>query len=302
MKFSVIIPTHNRGWLIKETIESVLNQRFKDFEVIVVDDGSTDDTFKILAEYTGRIKILSQSNSGGEQARNRGAEISNGEYLAFLDDDDIFFPFTLEIYNKVINTKNSPALLAGQPFYFNDKIDPVKIPYENKIKFYSYKDYFSKDVTIFTSCSMLVVRKDIFKKINGFGNSKSKMVHAHDDFRFLLKVGSFGPAEIITEPKLFGYRQHSTNSVKNINKVLSAISKLISDERIGIFKVEPGDRKLDRYAILGSTSFFWCKKALRKGKIFQPVKLFFIASPMIFVSIIKKLKRKLIEGAKAESI
>ena len=91
-KISVIIPTYNGGKFIKKAIESVLDQTLDDFEIIVVDDGSTDNTPYILQEYirTNNIVYISQKNVGVAVARNNGINMSKGTYIAFLDDDDFW--------------------------------------------------------------------------------------------------------------------------------------------------------------------------------------------------------------------
>ena len=80
---SVIIPTYNRGWMLKEAIDSVLAQDFTDFELIVVDDGSTDDTGQVLAAYDQKVIALHQSNRGVSAARNRGIGAASGQLIAF---------------------------------------------------------------------------------------------------------------------------------------------------------------------------------------------------------------------------
>jgi glycosyltransferase involved in cell wall biosynthesis len=89
---SVIIPTYNRAWILKEAIDSVLVQDFVDYELIVVDDGSTDDTPDILSAYGRAIRVLRQSNKGVSAARNRGIRASSGGLIAFLDSDDLWLP------------------------------------------------------------------------------------------------------------------------------------------------------------------------------------------------------------------
>src|SRR3954469_24597909 len=96
--FSVIVPTFNRLDLLKATVQSVLSQRYTDFEFIVVDDGSCDNTLDYLCDLGARTIVLRQSNKGPGSARNRGARIAAGEYLAFLDSDDVWFPWTLSVY------------------------------------------------------------------------------------------------------------------------------------------------------------------------------------------------------------
>ena len=99
--FSVIIPTYNRADTIQASIKSVLNQTFENHELIVVDDGGTDNTEKIVTGFQdNRIKYIYQPNSGVSQARNTGAAHARGRYLLFLDSDDSFTPQYLEKLNE----------------------------------------------------------------------------------------------------------------------------------------------------------------------------------------------------------
>jgi len=89
---AVILPTYNRAWCLAEAVESVLAQRFGDFELIVVDDGSTDDTPAVLSRYEGRVRTIRQENRGVSAARNRGIAASRSPLVAFLDSDDLWLP------------------------------------------------------------------------------------------------------------------------------------------------------------------------------------------------------------------
>src|SRR5262245_55236073 len=96
MLVSVIIPTYNSARFLPDAIGSVLAQTFCDFEVIVIDDGSTDDTETVVARYGAAVRCIHQPNSGVAVARNRGIEEARGRYVAFLDADDTWFPHKLE--------------------------------------------------------------------------------------------------------------------------------------------------------------------------------------------------------------
>ena len=96
-KVSVIIPTYNRAFFLSEAIDSVLNQSFRDFELIIVDDGSTDSTPHILRRWEGRIRWMRQENSGVSRARNTGIRAARGRYLSFLDSDDLWAREKLEV-------------------------------------------------------------------------------------------------------------------------------------------------------------------------------------------------------------
>src|SRR5882672_407459 len=93
---SVIIPTYNRAAVVGAAIESVLDQTYRDFEVIVVDDGSTDETPATLNRYADRIRVVRQTNAGAAAARNRGIAASRSALIAFQDSDDLWLPHKLE--------------------------------------------------------------------------------------------------------------------------------------------------------------------------------------------------------------
>lgn len=93
---SVIIPTYNSGRYLTDAVDSVLAQTYKDFEVLVIDDGSTDDTGTVMGRYRSPVRYISQQNGGVSAARNRGIEESRGRYIAFLDADDVWYPQKLE--------------------------------------------------------------------------------------------------------------------------------------------------------------------------------------------------------------
>jgi glycosyltransferase involved in cell wall biosynthesis len=94
---SVLIPTYNRAQLCKKAVESVLSQTYHDIEVIVVDDGSSDDTREVVSSLDARVRYLYQKNSGVSAARNLGMQSARGEFLAFLDSDDAWLPWKLEL-------------------------------------------------------------------------------------------------------------------------------------------------------------------------------------------------------------
>jgi Glycosyltransferases involved in cell wall biogenesis len=118
-RFSILITTYNREKYLKETIDSVLSQTFTDYETIIIDDGSTDRTAELVKSYEVRIKSIFQSNQGPEVAHNKGFYEANREYIAFLDDDDLFLPWTLATYNRIIREFDSPPLILGSMVYLN---------------------------------------------------------------------------------------------------------------------------------------------------------------------------------------
>ena len=106
---SVILPTYNRGWILKEAIDSVLAQDFRDFELIVVDDGSTDNTPQILDSYHQDLMVVRQPNRGVSAARNRGIAAAGGGLIAFLDSDDLWLPRKLS--SQVVFFNSNPEYI-----------------------------------------------------------------------------------------------------------------------------------------------------------------------------------------------
>ena len=110
---SVILPTYNRAGYIKDAIESVLNQTYKSIELLIIDDGSTDNTYEVISPFLkdGRIRYIKQENSGAAAARNKGLALRTGKYVAFIDSDDIWEKGKLEIQLEVMNTLPEAAIV-----------------------------------------------------------------------------------------------------------------------------------------------------------------------------------------------
>ena len=122
---SVIIPAFNSAQQLPEALESVFNQTFQDFEIIVVDDGSTDSTRELLEGYKNRITYHYQENAGPSNARNTGIHAANGRYLAFLDADDHWLPAKLELQIELIESDPRLGLVFSDAEYFGGEKNMV---------------------------------------------------------------------------------------------------------------------------------------------------------------------------------
>jgi glycosyltransferase involved in cell wall biosynthesis len=113
-RISVIIPTYNRAALVREAVESVLGQTYSDFEVVVIDDGSTDETEEVLRSFDDpRVKVIRRSNGGVAAARNSGLIAARGDYLAFLDSDDLALPERLSLQLSAMEENPDAGLVYG---------------------------------------------------------------------------------------------------------------------------------------------------------------------------------------------
>lgn len=131
--FSIIIPAYNTENFIRECLESVSLQTFNNWECIIIDDGSTDNTLSIIKEFgnkDSRFKILCQQNSGPVVAREKGISQAKGEYLVFVDSDDRLVPYALEQLNQCIIKANNDIIFFNIFRDFDNYIEKVSIPYK----------------------------------------------------------------------------------------------------------------------------------------------------------------------------
>lgn len=112
-RFSIVIPSYNYARFVHRAIDSALAQTGNDFEVVVVDDGSTDDTPAVVARYAGRIRSFRHTNRGAAATRNRGAELASGEFLLFLDADDRLLPDALGHFRAALQRRPDARMIFG---------------------------------------------------------------------------------------------------------------------------------------------------------------------------------------------
>jgi hypothetical protein len=246
MRFcSVIIPTYNRLRLLAQTLASVRVQTFTDYEVIIVDDGSTDGTREWLASQTSRLLVLTQANRGPGAARNLGASHAMCQYLAFLDSDDLWFPWTLEAYHQLVLRHQSPAFLAGKPLRFREERE-WRTASLSELEAASFSDYLaSGDEWRWWGASSFVVRRDAFETAGKFTN---EWVNG-EDADLALRLGTLPGFVQVTSPPTFGYREHDSSARKDLSKTLAGAWLGIHAEKGGRY---PGGRQRagERWRIL----------------------------------------------------
>jgi glycosyltransferase involved in cell wall biosynthesis len=213
-KVSVIIPTYNRANLLPRPIKSVLNQTFQDFELIIVDDGSTDNTRELVEEFQkkdSRIKYIFQENSGGPaKPINTGIKNSKGEYIAILESDDEWLPEKLEKQIKVLEEFKNVSLVSCYAFrIFADGTKKLyKTPYLGIFKKTKWKLFWEKWGII--SLSTVMVRKEVIEKV-GFFDEKIKTGADIDFYLRCIKKFDF---YFIHEPLISYYESEESLSKK----------------------------------------------------------------------------------------
>ena len=219
VKVSVIIPTYNREKFVGRAIESVLNQTYKDYEIIVVDDGSMDNTKSVLAQFDNKIQYVYQENHGISGARNRGIQESKGEYIAFLDSDDVWIPEKLTIQVDILNKNRNVGLVYSKLAILDEKGKKCGMkPEENTGRNFLELIKIGGDIPT----SAVMVRRECFDKVGLFDNTLPPM----EDFDMWLRISRFYDIYEITGRILANYYWHDGQITSNKIKVYDGTVRL----------------------------------------------------------------------------
>ena len=208
---SIVIPCFNSESFIRDCIYSVLSQTYNEIEVIVVDDGSTDSTLKILEEFSKSITILKQENHGAASARNRGIEQSRGRFVALLDSDDIWKPDKLEKQMNIMVNGNFDLVYCGGESMGQSGPPRRYVPSFSGNCYQHFVENPTKAIVIL-GCSSALFRKSILDRSGYFDEDFTGAAEDWDFFRRYSRHGQFGFSEEI----LIKYRFHF-NSISNRN-------------------------------------------------------------------------------------
>ena len=243
--FSVVIPTYNRASLLEETLASVFAQTLTDHEVIVVDDGSTDGTPALLARYGERIRVFRQDNAGQGVARNLGIREARGEYVAFLDSDDLWPPWTLATFQQVIREQGAPSVVMGRAHSFHAAREVSELE-PGAPRVHRFADYLaSANATFVRTACAVAVRTEALRRVGGFSD---KRISA-EDYDLLYRLGIEPGFVYVESPVTLGYRQHAESSSRDFDRGYEGTVFLLEQERCGNY---PGGaaRRRERLAML----------------------------------------------------
>jgi glycosyltransferase involved in cell wall biosynthesis len=227
---SVILPTYNSARTIGESIDSVLKQTYPDFELIVVDDGSTDNTKKIVYGYTDRrIIYIYQSNQERSAARNKGIAHARGKYIAFIDSDDIWIDDKLAKQFPVLEADKELGLVYSDLYHFDDETGENLFVFSNIIKLYRGK---IKLHLLLKNCFIQsptpLVRREVINVVGPFDPS---LVFG-EDWDLWLRIAAKYPIDYIDEP-LARVRVH-----KNVGSLTKPSSTVYKNTLILLEKVD----------------------------------------------------------------
>lgn len=199
---SIIIPVYNSSKYIKKCIESVLNNTYKNFEIVIVDDGSSDNSISIIKEInSSKIKVFSQNNSGPGSARNLGIKKSKGEYIFFLDSDDIINENTLELLHN--NIKDNDVIIGNYKIYYDDnKIEEFITPKDCKF------NIFFESVTVWNRLykKKFIIDNDIL----------FEEIYQGEDRLFLANMYLHNPKVTTIDEFIYNWLRHDTAEISTL--------------------------------------------------------------------------------------
>jgi glycosyltransferase involved in cell wall biosynthesis len=192
---SVIIPAYNAGECIGRAIESVLGQSYSDYEIVVVDDGSTDNTADIVRQYGDKVRYVHQKNAGVAVARNAGIAVARGDWIAFLDADDEWLPNKLKAQMDLLARNPELRWCASNRYQSDGRHRAVVVNVERVKKCLAGRDFFQNYFAAAVSrvcniqTSSVVVRKRIFAQLGGFEPSRAQ----GEDFDMWIRIAHHFP-------------------------------------------------------------------------------------------------------------
>lgn len=222
MRVSVIIPTYNRAKTIERAVDSVLAQTWKLIEVIVVDDGSTDNTVDILQTYGGKIRVIRRENGGPSAARNTGIKSATGEIISFLDSDDTWLPSKTERQVKLLQQTESAGVVCcvcnTKMFYTSGMLTSFQIARleleGNEGIWTKPSEFLVKSFLLFNQVAAVrreaLLQSGLFREDLPFG--------LNDDYDLSVRLSLIGPWACINEPLVEWYEH-----VDNISRTFSQL-------------------------------------------------------------------------------
>lgn len=212
-KVSVIVPVYNGAETISKTLESVLAQTYKDIEIIVVNDGSTDDTLSVISAFEkDRVRVFSQKNSGAPAARNYGLAQAKGDYISFIDADDLWSKDKVESQVAVLDHSDPKV---GVVYSWTALIDSKDTVFSYLPKKACIGDVYKRILTtnFLISGSNAMIRKVCIDQVGGMDTS----LKYTDDWDFFIRLASVCHFSVVPKYQIY-YRQSNTSITAQVSK------------------------------------------------------------------------------------
>jgi teichuronic acid biosynthesis glycosyltransferase TuaG len=237
---SIIMPAYNAASTIKMSVDSVLAQTYDNWELIIINDGSADETIKLANEFAGtdeRIRVLDLKNNGGlPNARNQGINIAKGEFVAFLDSDDTWSPEKLS-KQIAFHQKNPDINISHTNFTTFNNDGPVGRPLKRIIEF-NYKKQGNLIPSIYCKNTVgvltVMAKRSLVQKVNGFDTN----IWATEDLDLWIKISKHGEKFGYVDERLANYRLNAGGMTRKMGKYKHAYRKLLAKYKSDIIENE----------------------------------------------------------------
>ncbi|OGP51102.1 MAG: glycosyl transferase [Deltaproteobacteria bacterium RBG_13_43_22] len=238
---SVIIPTYNRSSFVMEAVDSVFKQTFGNFELIVVDDGSTDGTAEFLSRYQGGFIYTFQNNQGVSTARNRGLQMACGKWIAFLDSDDLWLPGKLEAQIRFLSKNPGAMICQTEEIWIRNgrRLNPGKK--HQKIS----GDIFAPSLLLcLVSPSAVMIKREVFERVGYFDEG----LPACEDYDLWLRISAHFPVFLIDQPlviKRGGHSDQLSRTIPGLDRFrIRALVKILSSGRLSAGQYDLASKEL----------------------------------------------------------
>ena len=256
-RVSVILPTYNRSWIVGQAIDSVLDQDYANLEVIVVDDGSTDDTSRLLATYADRISVIGQENRGVSAARNTGIRAAAGELIALLDSDDTWLPGKVAAQVAFFSANPDARVCQTEELWVRNgvRVNPGKRHRKEGGMI------FARSLALcLVSPSAVMMRRSLFDDVGLFDES----LPACEDYDLWLRIAWKYPVDLIDRPLIVKRGGHADqlSRLPELDKYrIRSIAKLLDR---GVLAPDQRDAAL---AMLTTKCAIYAKGCRRRGRV-----------------------------------
>ncbi|OGW85168.1 MAG: hypothetical protein A3C35_07185 [Omnitrophica bacterium RIFCSPHIGHO2_02_FULL_46_11] len=261
-KVSVLIPAYNMASYLSEAIESVFRQTFKDFELIVIDDGSTDNTREIVSRFKNhRIDYYYQDNQGRAAARNTGLHLAKGQYVAFLDADDVWNPDRLDRGVAALDSTPELGLVHGEVEVIDEKgTQDLKRTAQIRKYYQAERKKGSGHLRLLDKCaifsSAILLRREYAVQVGDYDTA----FPIYEDYDWYLRFSFCYPIGLINGPPIAKHRLHSENSFSGFDSKQHAeiYIRILEKQLAQVWKSEAGSAGKRRSLILKKlVEFYW---------------------------------------------
>lgn len=254
---SVIIPTFNRSSVLVRAVHSVLNQTYKNFELIIVDDGSTDDTEKILAPFAD-VRYIKTKNAGVSSARNRGVDLARGKWLAFLDSDDEWLPQKLQAQMDFFSQHPHLSIVYNDEIWVRNNVRVNKKVRHQKAGGWIFAQCLEQCLI---APSSVLLSKELFLEMGGFDEN----FLVCEDYDLWLKISSKYEVGFINESLIVKYGGHEDQLSTKFHSMdlwrIKSMQKLLCDTTLSL------DKKNEVVKVMKSKGSILIKGLIKHGNV-----------------------------------